>query len=123
MSFFKRVSNLGKGMWKVNMGPGDPDEDRRIKALQAELSRMEAEAGLGSATRVGAARSVGAAARSAVPEATDEELLAAKLELLADQLREGRIDRETYDARSAELIAALEGEEAPRTEGPVKRTL
>lgn len=119
MSFFKRMSNLGKGMWRVNMGPRDPNEERRIKALQAELARMETEAGLGSSTRPAA----GSTARSAVPEATEEELLAAKLELLADQLREGRIDRETYDVRCNELISAVEGEEDPHPDGPVKRTL
>ncbi len=127
MSIIKRLGNVGKGLWKVNMGPRDPDDEKRVKALQAELARLEAEAGLGGAS-TGASTTgglrAGTGASTLVAEATDEELLQAKLLLLADELREGRIDRATYDQRCEALISAATGDDAPKKDdGPVKRTL
>ncbi len=132
MSFIKRLTNLGKGMWRVNMGPRDPDDEKRVKALQQELSRLEAEAAELNAggSSAGGSSTGGTATRSTRPtsrlvdEATPEELLDAKLLILADQLREGSIDRDTYDRRCEALIAeatADQGEDADPT--PVKRTL
>ncbi|RME24604.1 MAG: hypothetical protein D6798_10820, partial [Deltaproteobacteria bacterium] len=92
------------------------------KALQQELARLDAEAAGGDRTR--AATGTARPTSRLVDEATPEELLDARLLLLADELREGRIDRETYDRRCEALIAEATADESADTDAPpVKRTL
>lgn len=117
MSFFKRLTNLGKGVWKVNMGPRDPDEERRIQVLQAELAEREARTPVAARP---AARAPGTAARAEDPEA----LLEARLDQLATELREGRLSREEYDLQCEAAISKASGAEADRSpDGSIKRTL
>lgn len=121
MSFFKRLANVGKGTVRTYTHH-DPEEGSRIRALQEEL---EADQKRGRSTRpaASAAATAAATAKSQDPQA--------RLDALADALREGRMTREEYDLKCARLIDGIDGPpaaptptEPPPTPGtPRKRTL
>jgi len=132
MSFIKRLANVGKGLWTVQTKARDPQETARIRALQAEI---EADQAAGRSAGRSSSRQAGLG-----PQATDPVHAQDRLDALADQLRQGSLDRATYDAACARVIASLEGAEAPVAtapaakptaeqpaerppSGPVKRTL
>ncbi|NOY27774.1 MAG: hypothetical protein GXP62_18070 [Oligoflexia bacterium] len=89
MSFFSRLTNLGKGMWHVKVGARrrtpSADEAARLRALQQELSTKTAP--------------------------TTPRTPQARLDALADDLRQGTLTREQYDAACAPILAELEGTE------------
>lgn len=111
MSTFKRLGNLGRGLWKVKLGGGDPEEASRVEALRRELAAMEAA----RPRTEGASGGTGAGVKAADPQA--------RLDALAESLRKGEIDRATYDARAEAILATLEGPAAAPPPAPGKRSL
>lgn len=113
MSFFKRLTNLGKGVWSVNTGGRDPEEAARIRALQEEMAAHQPSSTRASATRSSATRSSTGPAQTADPQL--------RLDALAQALRQGSLTREEYDAACEKIITQLDGhepEEAPAETGP-----
>lgn len=119
MSFFKRLANVGKGTVR-SYTHRDPDEAARIRALQDELEAEQA--------RARPARTVASARPAAAAKPADPQ---ARLDALADALREGRMTREEYDLACARLIDGIDGaaegppppEPPPAPGAPRKRTL
>lgn len=118
MSFFKRLANVGKGTVR-SYTHRDPEESARIRALQDELEADQ--------RHLRPARSA-SATPPAVAKPADPQ---ARLDALADALREGRMTREEYDLACAKLIDGIDGageappppEPPPAPGAPRKRTL
>lgn len=111
MSTFKRLGNLGRGLWKVKLGGGDPEQAARVEALRRELAEMEAAR----------PRTAGAPGRmSGTAETADPQ---GHLDALAESLRKGEIDRATYDARAEAILAEMDGPGAAPPPTPGKRSL
>ncbi len=109
MSFVKRVTNLGRGLWKTRGSWSGEHED----ALDVELAHMAQEGPDTSAPH----RETPRRARSATPV----EQLAA----LERALRDGELDEDEFRQRHDRIMSRAVGDEdtQPRSASPGKKTL